>query len=165
VIVVSNSSPLITLARIGRLELLEHLFGQVHLAAEVWQEVVVRGSGRPAAQAVQGADWIATHPAIPAPEMLRLRALHPLGEGELATVRLARMLPADLAIIDERAARRLAQADGVAVMGCVGLLETGFHRGLVPDLRQSYQDMLDQGIRIDRQILNRSLAACGVAAL
>ena len=108
---------------------------------------------------------MATHPAIPAPEMLRLRALHPLGAGELATVRLARMLPADLAIIDERAARRLAQADGVAVMGCVGLLETGFHRGLVPDLRQSYQDMLAQGIRIDRQILNRSLAACGVAAL
>ena len=31
-IVVSNSSPLITLARIGRLDLLRQLFGRIHIA-------------------------------------------------------------------------------------------------------------------------------------
>jgi predicted nucleic acid-binding protein len=98
-------------------------------------------------------------------DMLSLRSLHPLGMGELATVLLARSLRADLAIIDERAARRLAQTSGLAVMGCVGILETGFRRGLVLDLRASYHELLLQGIRIDRQILNRSLAACGLAPL
>ena len=47
--VVSNSSPLITLARAGQLDLLRQLFGQIHIAEEVRQEVVVRGAGRPAA--------------------------------------------------------------------------------------------------------------------
>ena len=78
---------------------------------------------------------------------------------------LASLLRADLAIIDERAARRLAQASGLAVMGCVGILEMGFRRGRVVDLRASYQELLVQGIRIDRQILNRSLAACGLPSL
>jgi len=165
VIVVSNSSPLITLARTGQLDLLRQLFGQVHIAEEVRQEVVVRGAERPAAEAVRNAEWIESHPTAPAAEMLRLRSLHPLGAGELATVLLARSLQADLAIIDERAARRLAQAGGLAVMGCVGIIETGFRRGLVADLRRSYQELLAQGIRIDQQILNRSLAACGFPSL
>ena len=163
--VVSNSSPLITLARAGQLDLLRQLFGQIHIAEEVRQEVVVRGAGRPAAEAVRNAEWIASHPTAPAAEMLRLRSLHPLGAGELATVRLARSLQADLAVIDERAARRLAQASGLAVLGCVGILETGFRRGLLADLRRSYRELLAQGIWIDRQILNRSLAACGLPFL
>lgn len=50
-IVVSNSSPLITLARVGQLDLLRQLFGRIHIAGEVWEEVVVRGAGRPAADA------------------------------------------------------------------------------------------------------------------
>jgi predicted nucleic acid-binding protein len=165
VIVVSNSSPLISLARTGHLELLPQLFGQIHVAEEVRREVVVRGAGRPAAAAIRNAEWIQSHPTTPAAELLRLRSLHPLGRGELATVWLARSLQADLALIDERAARRLAQASGLAVMGCVGILETGFRRGLVADLRRSYQELLAQGIRIDRPILNRSLVACGLPSL
>jgi len=45
VIVVSNSSPLITLARIGRLALLKQLFGRIHIAGEVREEVV-RSAGQ-----------------------------------------------------------------------------------------------------------------------
>jgi uncharacterized protein len=47
VIVVSNSSPLITLARVGRFDLLRQLFEQIHIADEVYREVVVRGAGHP----------------------------------------------------------------------------------------------------------------------
>ena len=164
-IVVSDSSPLITLARAGQLDLLRQLFGRVHIAEDVRREVVVLGVGRPAAEAVRKAEWIESHPMRSAIELLRLRSLHPLGAGELATVLLASSLRADVAIIDERAARRLAQASGLAVMGCVGILEMGFRRGRVVDLRASYQELLVQGIRIDRQILNRSLAACGLPSL
>jgi predicted nucleic acid-binding protein len=165
VIVVSDSSPLITLARAGQLDLLRQLFGRVHIAEDVRREVVVLGVGRPTAEAVRKAEWIESHPMRSAVEMLRLRSHHSLGAGELATVLLASLLRADLAIIDERAARRLAQASGLAVMGCVGILEMGFRRGRVVDLRASYQELLVQGIRIDRQILNRSLAACGLPSL
>ena len=159
VTVVSNSSPLITLARIGHLNLLQHLFGRIHIAREVWVEVVERGAGRPAAEAVSKAGWIDIHPPAKENELAVLRRRQALGTGELATVLLAQTIPADLAIIDERAARRLAQSEGLVIMGCVGLLERGHRLNFVPDLRETYSNLLEQGIRVDRQILNQSLAS------
>ena len=165
VTVVSNSSPLITLARIGHLDLLQQLFERIHIAREVWDEVVVRGAGRPAAEAVRKAGWIDIHPPAEAIELAALRIRQALGTGELATIQLAQTIRADLAIIDERAARRLGQSQGLVIMGCVGLLERGHRLNLVPDLREAYSHLLGQGIRVDRQILNQSLASLGLPSL
>jgi hypothetical protein len=165
VTVVSNSSPLITLARIGQLNLLQQLFGRIHIAREVWEEVVVRGAGRPAAEAVSNAGWIDIHPPAEAIELAALRSRQALGTGELATILLAQTIHADLAIIDERAARRLGQSQGLVVMGCVGLLERGHRLNFVPDLRQAYSHLLERGIRVDPQILNQSLNSLGMPPL
>ena len=45
--VVSNASPLINLARIGRLALLHQQYGTLTIPAAVWDEVVVDGAGQP----------------------------------------------------------------------------------------------------------------------
>lgn len=57
-VVVSNSSPLIHLSRIGRLYLLKELFGEVIILHAVYHEVVVEGRGRPGSQEVKEASWI-----------------------------------------------------------------------------------------------------------
>jgi hypothetical protein len=81
-----------------------------------------------------------------------------LGVGELSTLLLAMEIAADVALMDERRARLLAKAEGVPVLGTVGLLEFGYRRGELADLRQVYQMLLAQGAHIDRQILDQSLA-------
>ncbi len=43
--VVSNASPLVNLGRIGRLDLLREIYGELLIADAVWQEVVVDGAG------------------------------------------------------------------------------------------------------------------------
>jgi hypothetical protein len=50
-------------------------------------------------------------------------------------------------------------------MGCFGLLEIGHREGRVTDLRTTYQQLLAQGVHIDRQILNRSLTALNLPSL
>ena len=45
--VVSDASALINLARIGELELLRQLYGEVLIPQAVWREVVVKGAGQP----------------------------------------------------------------------------------------------------------------------
>lgn len=163
--VVCNASPLISLARLDRLALLPALFGDVHIATEVYHEVAIAGAGRAAAQAVQTAPWLRVQPCPDATKLAEWRARHPLGIGELATILLAESVHADLVVIDERAARRLADRLGLKVIGCVGLLEAGYRRGLVQDLRAVYARMPAAGIRIHPEILNRSLAAFGLPAL
>jgi len=44
-IVISNSTPLIALAKINQLQLLKEYFGEVLIPEEVYDEVVRRGSG------------------------------------------------------------------------------------------------------------------------
>ena len=60
--VVSNASPLITLARIGHLDSLHKLYERVHIPTEVYDEVVIAGAGMPGAATVSKADWLHVTP-------------------------------------------------------------------------------------------------------
>lgn len=164
-IVVSNASPLISLAKVGCLDLLPAMFGHISIAPEVQQEILGAGGDRPGASAVKAAAWIQIQAIQDTARFGQWRRIYRLGPGELATVLLAQQLGADLAIIDERAARLLATQQGLKVMGCVGLLESGHRQGHVSDLRATYQQLLAQGVYIHREILNKSLAALNLPAL
>ncbi len=48
--VVSNSGPLINLAKAGQFALLQDLFQHITIPPEVFEEVVVRGVGQPGAE-------------------------------------------------------------------------------------------------------------------
>jgi len=58
VAVVSNSSPLILYARIGRLDLLREVFSEVIIPTAVHEEIVTQGAGRPGAAELAVASWI-----------------------------------------------------------------------------------------------------------
>ena len=55
---VSNSSPLINLARIGKLNLLPRIFGRIIIPNAVWQEVAVEDQDYPGADEIRQAKWI-----------------------------------------------------------------------------------------------------------
>jgi len=59
---VSDSSPLILLAAVGRLDLLHRIYGKVVVPPTVWREVVEAGSGRPGTADVPRLDWIRRQP-------------------------------------------------------------------------------------------------------
>lgn len=164
-IVVSDSSPLIALARIGRLSLLSSLYGRILVPPEVHHEVTVAGRGFPGAEEVRKASWIEVvagrSPAGPSLE----QSCKGLGAGERTTILLAKALPADLVLLDEWKARRVAHGAGLSVVGCLGALEAGSRKGLVPDLRASYIELLRQGIRFDLRLLQQSLARLGLPKL
>ena len=157
--VVSNASPLIILSKLGLLHLLPDLFGDVRIAPEVFNEVVVAGDGRPASTAIQNATWIKVQPCTNTSLLQTWVQKYGMGSGELATILLVKEISANAVILDERASRLLATASGLKVIGCVGVLEIGHRKGLIRDLRNTYQQMLKQGVYITPQILNCSLAS------
>jgi uncharacterized protein len=131
VIVVSDSSPLITLASVGELELLRNLFDEVLIPGRVWDEVVQ--ADRAGAEAVLDADWIRV---IAAPDNSFLFALQTeLDAGEAEAISLAFDVEAEVLLLDERSARNLAISIGFKVIGVLGVLQQAKRRGFLPHLR------------------------------
>lgn len=164
-IVVSNASPLIILAKVNRLELLRSLYERIILPAEVHGEVVVPGTNLPGSAQIAQAIWLDVRRLANPEALSAAEGEFSLARGELATVLLAEELKADLVLMDDRAGRRLAASRGLRTRGCVGILEAAFQLGHVSDLRQAYADLVAQRAYVDHRILNASLAHFGLALL
>ncbi len=155
--VVSDSSPLIILAKIGRLELLPRLYRTITITPQVYAEVVVVGEGLAGSAEIASAKWIDVKPVRNAADLKMARQSYGLGIGELSTIFLGKQLRADLVLIDEAKARKVAQEQELAVLGCVGVLEDAFGLRLLSDLPQAYRQLLASGAYVEPKILENSL--------
>jgi uncharacterized protein len=164
VIVVSDSSPLVVLAKLNYFGLLRTLFSQVYISAEVRHEVVVSGAGLPGAAEVDRADWIETKQVQNRAELFELRDRHGLGIGELSAIVLAKELRADIVLLDDHEARRLARVENLEVRGTLGVLETSFRQGHLVDLRGAFAQLLKHSY-IDVRLVNDRLRAMGLSQL
>ena len=139
-IAVADASPLIALARIGRLEILHHVLRTLYLPDAMWREVVEAGMNRAGADAVLHADWIARRPVADATLVSVLR--RDLGAGEAEAIVLARETGAVL-LMDDRMGRAAARHLGLRVTGVVGVLIEARERGVLADA-ESVIEALDQ---------------------
>jgi hypothetical protein len=80
-----------------------------------------------------------------------------LGTGERSLIWLAWSLKADLLLIDEVRARRVATTLGFPIAGSVAMLERGARLRYVTKLRSLYLDLLRGGIYYSPRLLNQSL--------
>jgi predicted nucleic acid-binding protein len=59
-IVVTNSTPIISLAKINKLHLLRDIFGEIYVPNAVYKEVALKGKGRPGSKEIEEAEWVAS---------------------------------------------------------------------------------------------------------
>jgi len=133
--VISNSSILIALSRIGQLNLLSQRFTDgILIPQAVWHEVVETGSGRSGANEVKIANWITVHQITNRPLFALLST--ELDKGESEAIVLAIEEQADIILLDERSARRKAVSLDLTVLGTVGILIWAKRAGLIENLRE-----------------------------
>lgn len=119
-IVTSNSSPLIGLARIGQIDILQKCFRKIIIPQAVWHEVVVEGDKRPGVQELASAAWLQTVAVNNRTLVWSLR--QSLGVGESESIALSIELHADLLLMDEKLGRETARFFDVPHIGLVGVL-------------------------------------------
>jgi predicted nucleic acid-binding protein len=159
VIVVSNSTPLISLAQIDRLYLLEEMFGKVYIPRGVYEEVVVEGADKVGAKEVSEVRWIKV---VEVHNRLSVKVLSDeLDKGESETIVLARELGADWVLMDERLARRKLEALGVRKIGTLGILLRAKDVGLIEAVRPELDRLMARGIRIGRRVYWKVLQMAG----
>lgn len=116
-IVVSDTPPILNLARIGRLELLASLYKQVLIPPAVHSELIA--SHLTPAMDLACKSWLTI--ATPKDEK-RVRDLRDeLDPGEAEAIVLALEREAELLLVDERRGRRIAAALGLPITGLLGV--------------------------------------------
>lgn len=150
--VVADSSVLISLSAIGRLEIIRARFPEgICLAPAVWREVVEQGRERPGTDEIRTAVWVkriqVKDPLFA--DYLRIA----LDDGEADSIALAREITASLILIDERDARDVAQSFGFHVLGTIGLLIWAKQTGHVNNLKELLDELLyTANFRISRDL-------------
>ncbi len=150
--VVSNSSPLIALEQIGRLELLHELVGPVLIPTAVSHEIGPK---------VSNPDWIEVQDLKQPVASAVLRAS--LGPGESEAISLAIEVEARLLILDDLAARRLALGLHLPIIGTLGLLLAAKRKGLLEAIRPCLDQLLEHEFRVSTDLYDHVLRDAGEA--
>jgi uncharacterized protein len=150
--VVSNSTPLIYLAKIGRLDLLKELFSEVLIPKEVYKEVVERGKSLRIKDAyiVEAAvtqGWIKVVAADPVKMPIEL------DKGEEEALSLAIKLKATV-LIDEVSARSAARLLNLTPRGTIFVLLLALkeEKIVLEEFMQSLNELIDVGFRLKEEV-------------
>lgn len=154
-VVVADTGPLQYLVLIGQIELVPRLFTALTIPAAVQAEML-----HPAApEAVR--TWAAAPPSwltvSPAP-VEGNAALQRRGAGERAAIALALSIGAELILMDDRAGITSALAEGLAVIGTLGLLDLAARQGMV-DLEAILARLKATNFRYPPALLEAMVAA------
>lgn len=157
--VVSNTGPLIALAKVDQLHLRERLFGQVYIPPAVHRELLAK-SGLEAArldEALSSFIQVKERPMFPA----EVEALtNSLDVGEQEAVALAQQLSLPL-VMDDRLGREAAQRLNVAVTGCVGVLIRAKQDSRVSSVRALLEQMRAQGYWLSDELIAAAASQAG----
>jgi len=155
--VVSNSSVIIALARICYLELLGKLFSEVFVPETVWREVAVRG--KPGSEKILRAGFIHVKKIHDVRFASLLKEF--IDEGEAEATALALEVNADLLLVDDRDARKLAKRLGLQAMGTLGVMALAKYSGLITEVKPIVDELIEKGFWISKKILVKFLRELG----
>jgi predicted nucleic acid-binding protein len=135
-LVISDASPLRYLCEIGVVEALPKIYGRVMTTPQVLNELMQQHFP------LSVRNWVANPPAwleIQQPREIRFA----LGPGESSALSLALEQAADLVLIDEREATRVAKAAGLKSNGTLGVLLEGALAGKI-DFENALQTLISR---------------------
>ena len=148
-LVVTDSTALISLDRIGRLDLLPAVFPDVMAPPAVVEEF----GRRPA--------WLTVRSPRDVETTRTVRAQ--LDAGEAEAIALALEHPGSTVLLDEQRGRTYARALGVPVVGTFGLLIRAKRRGLVSTVRPVLDALVGAGFYASDALYHRALTLAGEA--
>jgi predicted nucleic acid-binding protein len=146
--VIVNTSPLIALERIGKLDLLRQLFGQVVRPQSVMNEILAGQDRYELSDRLSACEWIVTEP-----DPLEMAFRKELGAGETAVLALAVKTQSDLVVLDDLQARLVAASLGLALTGTLGVLVAAHRAGLLADITSAFAQLEHVGFRVSSRLI------------
>ena len=153
-IVVANSTPIIALSNIKRLDMLRELYGTIIIPKAVEMEVSTKNPDFSTQH-----NWIEVKPIA---NMAAYRAFTSvLHAGEVEVIILAGELQADLVILDDGLARKHAKYLNLNLTGTIGVLLKAKQENMIKQLRPILDELLEQGFYLSDQMYADVLELAG----
>ncbi len=140
-IVFSNTTPIIALSGINKLDLLPALFDTVHVVDAVVEECAA--GGKIFVPDLTKLSWIQIVSRVICQDHY---AVSKLDQGEKYTILAAFGMKADYVIIDERIGRNIAEYMGLSVTGTLGVLLKAKQKGSIDSFSDCVKAMQNNGI-------------------
>lgn len=144
---VANSTCLIALERIGRLELLRGVFAKTYAPPSVLAEVGVP------------LPWVQERPSADSTASAVLRTQ--LGQGEADAIALAMGMPGVTVILDDKKARRLAKQLGLRVVGTLGVIVRAKRSGAIDAVQPVIRSLQAAGFFVTPALVEEALRLAG----
>ena len=156
---VADADSLIFLAKLGRLNLLSAVGGDIYIPSAVMAEIRAKGDEACAQVELAGKSWLRIREVENRETVVLLLADLDPGESEVIT--LAKEIHADYVILDDLDARRFARRVGLSVIGTVGILLSARLRGEIPSLRDEIGRLQAYAFRISQTFVEEVLKEAG----
>ncbi|SFL16274.1 Predicted nucleic acid-binding protein, contains PIN domain [Porphyromonadaceae bacterium KH3CP3RA] len=137
--VISDTSCLIVLSKIGQLDLLNKIFGHIVTTSEIAEEF---GENLP--------DWI----GVVDPEdshKKRLLEIH-IDKGEASAVALALESENPLLIVDDFKARKMARMLNIGYTGTIGIIILAKNKGIIDSIKPVLEKIKETNFRISPEL-------------
>ncbi len=148
--VISNTTPILSLLKIGKLDILKELYGKIIIPLGVYEEVE-QGKEKGYYQDLKKLDWI---------EIRQIQDKNSpfyfldLDKGEAEVIILSKEMNADLVIIDELLGRRYAKQINLNLTGTLGILLKAKTRGIIPSVKDLILELNEKGSWISPKLIS-----------
>ena len=150
-IVIADAGPIFSLAIVNKLHILDELFDDVKIPMAVWDEITLNKESK-------------IYPPIVAYFSDKVQEIEGFNEltfimdyGESESVILYKEINADILLIDDKKARKIAENFGVQCMGTIGLLLSARQKGIVGELRPIFDLFISNDRFYSIDLLNKVL--------
>lgn len=157
--IVSDTSLLLYLGRIGKLDVVPLLYREVCVPEKVVQELDAGRLLRGDTIDPRVLDWITVVPV--SQEDIDALPSNQLGIGEQSVIAYAKIHAGYVVGLDDRLARFFAEQLGINVVGMIGVLLKAKRAGLISSLCPVLESARNQGFRISKELYQEALLLAG----
>ncbi|MFW5781463.1 MAG: DUF3368 domain-containing protein [Bacteroidota bacterium] len=147
-IIISDTSCLIALSKIEKLDLLKDLYNEIIITSDVYQEF---GGSLP--------DWIIITEVKDKQKQKDLEER--LDKGEASSIALALEIDNATLIIDEIKGRKIAQSFNIDIIGTIGIILLANKKGLISDVTSLILRLVNKGFRLSDNLINKIIEKYG----
>lgn len=162
-LVVTDTTPIILLARIKQLNILKRLYGEILIPEGVFSELMRGKKKQPGVLEVLNMKWIKAVKVKNRSIVNKLNRHLDLGESE--AIALSIETKADVLIIDERKGRAVAQRMRINIIGTIGVLIKAKREGKIPVIRPYLDQLKGHGFRMSKELYEQALEEVGEKTL